>query len=123
MAAGPNLPPLGPPPPDGGLVPPAPPVGVRAKPPMHPLIRTAIWQFALAHVVPCIGLYFFFAAYINAGKGRRQVAWWKGKWGGDTAGQVIQILFWVELALTVVVVLIALLHPAGSSPPPVTIAR
>lgn len=89
---------------------------------MHPLIKTAIWQFALAHVVPCVGLYFFVAAYLNAGKGRRQVAWWRGRWGGDTAGQVIQILFWVETALLVVFIVFTV-AAAGSGSPPQPVPR
>ena len=68
---------------------------------MHPLIKRSIWHFVLGHVVPCVGLYFFVSSVILAGKGRRQIAWSNGKYTGDTAGLVIQILFWGELALTV----------------------
>ncbi len=99
------------------------PVALRGKPPMHPLIKTALWQFALAQFVPCLGLYFFFAGYINAGKGRRQIRWWRGKWGGDTAGLVIQILFWIELVVGVLYLVVTLsaisrgVAPTSSSVP------
>ena len=68
---------------------------------MHPLIKRSIWHFVLAHIVPCVGLYFFVSSVVLAGKGRRQIAWSNGRYSGDTAGLVIQILFWGELVLTV----------------------
>lgn len=90
------------PPPGYGPPPGAAPPMLRQHPlGMHPLIKRSIWHFVLAHVVPCIGLYFFVSSVILAGKGRRQIAWSNGRYSGDTAGLVIQILFWGELVLTV----------------------
>ena len=68
---------------------------------MHPLIKRSIWHFVLGHIVPCVGLYFLVSSVVLAGKGRRQIAWSNGRYSGDTAGLVIQILFWGELVLTV----------------------
>jgi hypothetical protein len=73
---------------------------------MHPLIKRSIWHFALAQVVPCIGLYFLVSSLVLAGKGRRQIAWSNARYEGDTAGLVIQILAWAEIAFIVVVLLI-----------------
>ena len=92
------------PPPGYGYAPPrgaAPPMLRQYPLGMHPLIKRSIWHFVLAHVVPCIGLYFFVSSVVLAGKGRRQIAWSNGRYSGDTAGLVIQILFWGELVLTV----------------------
>ena len=50
---------------------------------------------------------------VLAGKGRRQIAWSNGRYSGDTAGLVIQILFWGELALTVL--LLAIYVAAGGA--------
>jgi hypothetical protein len=93
----------------------------RAPAPMHPLIKTAIWQLVLAQFIPCVGLYFFIASYINAGKGRRQIAMWNGKWGGDTAGLAIQIVFWLETVFFVVVLLFIFTHPGQGGVTPTTL--
>jgi hypothetical protein len=56
--------------------------------------------------VPCIGLYFLISSLVLAGKGRRQIAWSGGRYSGDTAGLVIQIVVWIEIVLSVVFVVV-----------------
>ena len=73
---------------------------------MHPLIKKSILYFVLGQFVPCIGLYFLVMSVVLAGKGRRQIAWGNGRDSGDTAGLVIQILFWAELALMVLFIVV-----------------
>jgi hypothetical protein len=73
---------------------------------MHPLIKRALWHLLLAQIVPCIGLYFLISSLVLAGKGRRQIAWSGGRYSGDTAGLVIQIVVWMEIVLTVVAVVV-----------------
>jgi hypothetical protein len=84
---------------------------------MHPLIKQSIWYMVLAHVIPCVGLYFFVSSVLLAGKGRRQIRWSNARYGGDTAGLVIQVIFWVELAAMVVGLCVAI-AVAASAPPP-----
>jgi hypothetical protein len=86
---------------------PGPPTGRRpVSQGMHPLIKRALWHLLLAQIVPCIGLYFLISSLVLAGKGRRQIAWSGGRYSGDTAGLVIQIVVWMEIVLTVVAVVV-----------------
>ncbi|MBV9951091.1 MAG: hypothetical protein JO291_04015 [Acidimicrobiia bacterium] len=83
---------------------------------MHPLIKRSLWHLALGQVVPCIGLYFLISSLLLAGKGRRQIKWSGGRYSGDTAGLVVQIVVWAELALMVVVIVVAVATSGGQTP-------
>jgi uncharacterized membrane protein len=71
----------------------------------------------LGQFVPCIGLYFLVMSVVLAGRGRRQVAWGNGRYSGDTAGLVIQILFWAEVVLMVLFIVVYAAAGGASTTP------